>query len=217
MCRQAGIIRAGTLHTAMDMAAILNRQPLPLGNRIGIQGTGGMCMILTDTCLALGMDVPELTDEEAEQVLAGIDFPPHAPFPRNPVDFAGSHTALMDATVINNMARLDRIDAIISYRPVTFHQVGESSRQQIEEMDRKVGALLAEAPQKYGKPLILIGLTQAEQNEMFRGSEMIDQVLKKTGILSFQTLEDAAAAMQALVEYAEIKKRTPPAASAKTS
>jgi len=207
MCRQAGIIRAGTVHTAMDMAAILNKQPLPKGNRIGIQGTGGMCMILTDTCLALGMDVPELSDKEAEQVKTGIDFPPHAPFPRNPVDFAGSHTALMDATVINNLARLDRIDAIISNRPVTFHQVGGNSPQQIEEMDRKVGTLLAEAPQKYGKPLVLIGFDQAAQNEMFRGSEIIDQLLRKTGILSFQTLEDAAGAMQALVKYAEIQRR----------
>jgi acetyltransferase len=207
MCRQAGIIRAKTLHATMDMAAILTKQPCPHGNRIGIQGTGGQCMILTDSCLSLGMEVPELSDEEAEQVISGIDFPAHAPFPRNPVDFAGSHTALMDATVINNLARLDKIDAIISYRPVTFHQESSSSPEQIEEMDRKVGELLAEAPWKYGKPLILIGFDKALQNEVLRGSEIIDQALKEAGIMSFQTLEDAAGAMQALVRYANIKRR----------
>jgi acetate---CoA ligase (ADP-forming) subunit alpha len=207
MCRQAGIIRANTLHATMDMAAILTKQPYPLGNRIGIQGTGGQCMILTDNCLSLGLEVPELSDEEAEQVISGIDFPPHAPFPRNPVDFAGSHTALMDATVINNLARLDRIDAIISYRPVTFHRESSSSPEEVEEMDRKVGGLLAEAPKKYGKPLILIGFDQAIQNEVLRGSEIIDQALKEAGILSFQTLEDAAGAMQALVRYAGIRRR----------
>ena len=92
-------------------------------------------MILTDTCLSLGLEVPELSDEEAEQIISGIDFPSHAPFPRNPVDFAGSHTALMDATVINNLARLEKIDAIISYRPVTFHQESSSSPEQIEAMN----------------------------------------------------------------------------------
>lgn len=207
MCRQAGIIRASTLHSAMDMAAILTKQPCPDGNRIGIQGTGGMCMILADTCLSLGMEVPELSNEEAGQIKSGIDFPPHAPFPRNPVDFAGSHTALMDATVINNLARLDKIDAIISNQPVTFHHALSSSPGQIENMDRKVGKLLTEAPQKYGKPLILIGFDQDTQKEMFRESEIINQTLKGAGIPSFQSLEDAAGAMQALVKYAEIKKR----------
>jgi acetyltransferase len=50
MCRQAGIIRANTLPATMDMAAILTKQPCPRGNRIAIQGTGGQCMILTDSC-----------------------------------------------------------------------------------------------------------------------------------------------------------------------
>ena len=209
MCRQAGIIRANTLQATMDMAAILTKQPCPRGNRIAIQGTGGQCMILTDTCLSLGLEVPELSDEEAEQVISGIDFPAHAPFPRNPVDFAGSHTALMDATVINNLARLDKIDAIISYRPVTFHRESSGSPEQIEEMDRKVGELLAEAPWKYGKPLILIGFDQAIQNEVLRGSKIIDQALKEAGILSFQALEDAAGAMQAIVRYGDIKRRRP--------
>ncbi len=209
MCRQAGIIRANTLHAAMDMAAILTKQPCPKGNRIAIQGTGGQCMILTDTCLSLGLEVPELSDEEAKQVISGIDFPSHAPFPRNPIDFAGSHTALMDATVINNLARLDKIDAIISYRPVTFHQESSSSPGQLEAMDRKVGELLAEVPLKYGKPLILIGFDQAIQKEVLRGSPIIDEALKKSGILSYPILEDAAGAMQALVRYAGIKKKSP--------
>jgi acyl-CoA synthetase (NDP forming) len=207
MCRQAGIIRANTLHATMDMAAILTKQPSPRGNRIAIQGTGGQCMILADTCLSLGMEVPELTDAEARQVIAGIDFPAHAPFPRNPVDFAGSHTALMDATVINNLARLDKIDAIISYRPVTFHQETSGSLEKLDEMDRRVGALLAEVPLKYGKPLVLIGFDQAIQKEVLRGSPIIDEALKKAGILSFPILEDAAGAMEALMRYAEIKIR----------
>lgn len=207
MCRQVGMLRADTLHSTMDMAAILTRQPFASGNRIGIQGTGGQCMILADTCLSLGMQVPELSDEEAEGIISGIQFPPHAPMPRNPVDFAGSHTALMDATVINNMAQLDKIDGIISYRPVTFHIQSSSSPEEQAEMDRKVGELITEAPLKYGKPLVLIGFDRGTEKETFRESEIINQAIKAAGILSFQTLEDAAGAMNALVKYGEIKRR----------
>ena len=207
MCRQTGMIRADTLHATMDMAAILTRQPTSKGNRIGIQGTGGQCMILADTCLSLGMQVPELSDDDAEHVKSGIDFPPHAPVPRNPVDFAGSHTALMDATVINNLAQLDQIDAIISYRPVTFHLQSSNKLEQVEELDRKVGELMAEAPLKYGKPLILIGFDRTVDNEVFRQSEIINRALEKAGVLSFQTLEDAASAMHTLVRYGEITRR----------
>ncbi|MCP4750592.1 MAG: acetyl-CoA synthetase [Proteobacteria bacterium] len=207
MCRQVGFIRADTLHGAMDMAAVLTRQPLPRGNRIGIQGTGGQCMILTDSCLSHGMKVPELNDEESAQIISGIDFPPHAPTPRNPVDMAGAHTALMDATVINNMARLDTIDAIISYRPITFHFHSDDSPEQREEMDRKVGDLISQAPLKYGKPLILIGFDRALENELFQNSEILNRAIESAGILSFHTLEDAADAMSALVKYAAIKAR----------
>jgi acyl-CoA synthetase (NDP forming) len=164
-------------------------------------------MILADTCLSLGMQVPELSDEEAEKIISGIQFPPHAPMPRNPVDFAGSHTALMDATVINNMAQLDKIDGIISYRPVTFHIQSSSSPEEQAEMDQKVGELIAEAPLKYGKPLVLIGFDRGTEKEIFRESEIINQAIKSAGILSFQTLEDAAGAMNALVRYGEIKRR----------
>jgi len=207
MCRQVGIIRADTLHSTMDMAAILTKQPPPQSNRIGIQGTGGQCMILADTCLSLGMRVPELSDDEAKQIISGIDFPPHAPVPRNPVDFAGSHTALMDATVINNLAKLDKIDAIISYRPVTFHFQSSNAPEELEKMDRKVAELMVEAPLKYGKPLILIGFDRGTENEMFRQSETISKALKRAGVLSFYTLEDAAGATNALVKYGEIKRR----------
>jgi len=208
MCQQVGFIRADTLFGTMDMAGILTKQPLPKGNRIGIQGTGGQCMILTDTCLSLGMEVPELKDEDASFVISGLDFPPHAPPPKNPVDFAGSHTAFMDATVINNLAQLDYIDGIISYRPVTFHFATSGTSDKQREMDTKVGELLAEVPNKYGKPVVLLGPSSLITNDEFRTSEIITEALESSGIPCYQTMEDAAMAMYTLVRYAEIKRRS---------
>lgn len=207
MCRQVGFIRADNLFGSMDMAAVLTKQPFPKGNRLGIQGTGGQCMILTDTCLSLGMEVPELRDEDVPFVVSGIDFPPHAPPPRNPVDFAGSHTALMDATVINHLAQLDYIDGIISNRPVTFHVAGGKSSAEQDELDAQVGKLLASVPQTYGKPVVLIGPSALTAGKEFKISETINDALESSGILCFETPEEAVRVMFTLVQYGEIKRR----------
>jgi acyl-CoA synthetase (NDP forming) len=164
-------------------------------------------MILTDTCLSLGMEVPELQDKDASFVISALDFPPHAPPPKNPVDFAGTHTAFMDATVINRLAQLDYIDGIISYRPITFHSAASDTSDKQREMDTKVGELLSEVPNKYGKPVVLLGISGLITSEEFRSSDIVDQALESSGILSYQTMEDAAMAMYTLVRYAEIKKR----------
>jgi len=207
MCRQAGFIRGDNLYGTLDMAGILIRQPLPKGNRIGIQGTGGQCMILTDTAISLGMAVPEVRDEDIPVILDGIDIPPHAPPPRNPVDFAGSHTALMDATLINNMARLDYIDGIISNRPVTFPRATEKSSLEQQNQDARVGELLSAVPQKYGKPVVLIGPNSATTGEEFRISPTIGRAMESSGILCYPSPEEAVRAMYTLVSFAEIRKR----------
>lgn len=174
MCRQVGFIRAPDLYSCLDMAAILTRQPLPGGNRVGIQGTGGQCMILADACLSMGIEVPELREEDIPFVVFGMDFPAHAPIPRNPVDFAGSHTALMDATVLNRMAQLEYIDGLVALRPVTFNMAAGDSAEQ-EKLNGQVGQLLASILREYRKPVVLVdpGLPSADE---FGTSEALNQL-----------------------------------------
>jgi acyl-CoA synthetase (NDP forming) len=45
MCWQVGFLRVDELLGLIDAAAILTKQPLPEGNRIGILGTGGLQVI----------------------------------------------------------------------------------------------------------------------------------------------------------------------------
>jgi acetyltransferase len=206
MCRQVGMLRAESLFGALDMVSILLKQPLPPGRRIGIQGTGGQCVILADTCFSLGMAVPELSDEDATFLMAGLDFPPHAPRPRNPVDFAGSHTALMDATVINNLGRLDCIDGIISYMPVTFHQAAMEMEDQQEALDARLAKLVTDVPMKMGKPVILIRLGGRDSNQELRISSSLQKAYESAGIPSYPTPEEAVKGMATLVEYSQIKK-----------
>jgi len=82
MCRQVGFIRATELYGSLDMAAVLTKQPLPKGNRIGILGTGGQGVVLTDNCISMGMDVPELKEQDIPFILSGIDFPPPRTSPK---------------------------------------------------------------------------------------------------------------------------------------
>jgi acetyltransferase len=210
LCRQVGFLRANTLFNSIDLAAVLIQQPLPRGRRIGIQGTGGQCMIVADTLMSYGLDVPELDREHADLVVSGLGWAVHAPPPVNPVDHAGAHTAFMDATVINRLASLDYIDGVISNVPVTFHQASGASAEEQAAIDRETGELLAAVPLEYRKPLILIGPTAESDQAFFPVCRPVSEAIKSSGIFCCQTPEEAALAMATLVRYADIQKRFAP-------
>lgn len=203
MCRQVGFIRADDLYGSLDMAAVLTQQPLPRGNRVGIIGTGGQCVVLSDTCVSMGLQIPELRQEDVSFIISGIDFPPHAPTPRNPVDFAaGSRTALNEAQVLNRLAQLDYIDCLICNTPVTFHHAARTSTAEQERLDTEAGALLGEIPKKYQKPVVTLGFAK---NTYSTG--LLRKALDDANIPSFSTPEETVRAMYALWRYQEIKQR----------
>jgi len=203
LCRQVGFIRASNLYGCLDMADILTRQPLPRGRRIGILGTGGLCVVLSDICVSMGMEVPELTDADVTFVISGIEFPPHAPPPRNPVDFAGSNrTALMEAKVLNKLAQLDYIDGLISNTPVTFLRDASTASAEQDKLESEAGELLTAIPQIYNKPFVTIGL-----GDLVHTGGLLKQALDGTGIVAYPSPEETVRAMDTLVRYAEIKKQ----------
>ena len=203
LCQQVGFIRANELLSSLDIAAIITQQPLPKGNRVGILGTGGQCVVLADTCVSIGMEVPELRNEDIEFIISEIEFPPHAPTPRNPVDFAtGSHTALDEAKVLNKLAQLDYIDGIITNTPATFQHAAKTSAAKQKQLESEAGELLAAIPQKYGKPVVTFGFGQPRAN-----TGLLKKFLDSAGIPSYATLEEVVRAMYSLVKYAEIKRQ----------
>jgi acyl-CoA synthetase (NDP forming) len=203
MCRQAGFIRVDELFSLLDAAAILTRQPLPGGKRIGILGTGGLCVVLADTCVSMGMEVPELKEEHVKFIISDLKFPPHAPSPRNPVDFAGANrTALQEAGVLNKMAQLDYIDGLICNTPITWADSSGSSAVEQEKLLTQAAELLTAIPQKLGKPVVTVGLSGIAFS-----NELILKAMEAAGITSYNTPEAAARAMAILVKYGEIKRR----------
>jgi len=197
MCRQAGILRAREVEHLFVMAEAFLGRVLPRRNRVGIIGSGGQGVVTVDSCASLGLEVPQL-DEEA-QLRMKASLPLHAPIPNNPVDFAGGfRTATDEAMMAEELARLDYIDGIITNAP-RAHFRGRNAADVVRNaLD---GAeILTSIPSKYGKPVIVM---------QWRGSsdEAIINMFQNAGIPMYESPENCARAMYAMVKYAEIRRR----------
>jgi len=208
VCRQAGLIRVQeTLH-AFDIAEVLASQPLPRGRRVAILGSGGQGVVTADACAAVGLEIPELDSETVRLIME--DMPPHAPKPRNPVDFAGSfRTGREEATVVEKLLSRPYIDGVISNVPINpaawsamFGYVGlPKPLLDITKTAIEGAGYFSSLPAKYGKPLITTRFRRFSH-------DMIVDILKGAKIPVCDTPEEAARAMHALVQYAEIKEKS---------
>jgi acetyl coenzyme A synthetase (ADP forming)-like protein len=109
--RQAGVLRAGTLEELVDAAALLSRQPLPAGRRVGVlTNAGGLGILCADACEAAGLELVEPT-AETKAVLAEL-VPDDASL-GNPVDILGSATATTYEAVIPPLLADRRLDSLI--------------------------------------------------------------------------------------------------------
>jgi acyl-CoA synthetase (NDP forming) len=204
MCRQAGLIRAGEAIHAFEMAEALVGQPLPRGKRVGVMGSGGQGVVVTDACVSMGLEVPEF-DRETTRGIQKL-LPAHAPPARNPVDFAGSYrTTLNEVLVVEKLLSLDYVDGIITNVPITPLIWGlkptsaETDKTLSDSIETSFQAVrrFAKLPQKYGKPIVTIRFRRIDDSTI--------DILKEAGIPVYDTPEQAARAMAALVKYSEAR------------
>ncbi|MFO7963992.1 MAG: CoA-binding protein [Desulfobacterales bacterium] len=197
MCRQAGLIRVNEIEHLFIMAEAMLEQPPANGNRVGIVGSGGQGVVAVDSCAGYGLRIPRLADADGMRIKSIL--PPHAPVPKNPVDFAGgSRSALEEARVVQELIQLPYIDGVICNLPVNAFlsaSFGEQTRIAVEGAE-----LLAGLPKTYGKPIVTM---------KFRGldNSVIDIIAQSGGIPIYTTPEDCARAFYGLVKYGEILKR----------
>ena len=135
---QAGVIRTDSLAELLDVAALLENQPLPGGRRVGIiTNAGGPGIMCADACEAGGLEVPELPDDVRDR-LAGL-LPAEAGL-LNPVDMIATATAEHYRGTIRALADWDGIDAliVIFIRPLLTRaeDVATAIREAVEEMPR---------------------------------------------------------------------------------
>lgn len=205
MCRQVGLIRASEAIHSFEMAEALVGQPLPRGKRVAIMGSGGQGVVVTDACVALGLEVPEF-DRETTGSLQEM-LPAHAPPARNPVDFAGSYrTTLNEVLVVEKFLSLDYIDGVITNVPVnpmiwglkpTSAEADKTLSNSIEA-SFQAARQFATLPHKYNKPIITVRFRRTDDPTI--------EILKEAGIPVYDTPEQAARAMAALVKYAEAQR-----------
>ena len=207
MCRQVGIIRASEALHSFEMAEALLEQPLPRGKRVAIMGSGGQGVVTTDACASLGLEVPEF-DDETRRSLQKI-LPSHAPPARNPVDFAsGYRTASDEIKTIEKILSLDYIDGMITNVPInpTVWGIKPTSTNADKLLPDATDAALqavrsfAALPKKYNKPLITLRFRRTDDPTV--------NILNEAGIPVYDTPEQCARAMYALVKYAEARRAT---------
>ncbi|MDD5191113.1 MAG: CoA-binding protein [Dehalococcoidales bacterium] len=195
MCKQAGIIRSYETGQMFDMAEALVSMPLPQGNRIAIIGSGGQGVTISDNCELLGLKVPEFDEETKIQLKKSL--PAHAPMPSNPVDFAGgTRTADDEAKVAEALAQIPYIDGIITNMPMYRGWGGNvaAAHASIEGAE-----IVAGIPKKYGKPVITLRWRAGN-------GDIAQDIVRAARIPAYDTPEQAARAMYALVEYARIRR-----------
>lgn len=208
-CRQAGVIRTQEAFQTFEMAIAMLKQPLPKGRRIGIVGTGGQGVVAVDACQELGLEIPELDHDTSAQLMKML--PPHAPLPRNPVDFAGGYrTAMEEAKTAEVLMKLDYIDAVITNVPVNplvwGIRLDGTKDNKLVELAMKISEegtrYLCDLPRKYGKPVVCVRWHRSAKEDPF------EDMLVQSGVPVYDTPEQCARAMYALAKYAEIKNRS---------
>uniref|UniRef100_A0A7C1XNW7 GNAT family N-acetyltransferase n=1 Tax=Thermomicrobium roseum TaxID=500 RepID=A0A7C1XNW7_THERO len=187
--RQTGVIRTETLEGLFDVATLLANQPLPKGRRVAVvTNAGGPGILAVDSCVAHGLEVPELHETTQEQLRALV--PPHASV-INPVDLTAPATAEVYRRAIPLVANDASVDALIVIYLPPLRVPSEDVARAIVEAAREVNAL--------GKPMAAVFLSSHGVPEALQDSEV--------RIPSYAFPEAAAIALARAAQYAEWRER----------
>jgi acyl-CoA synthetase (NDP forming) len=194
MCKQAGIIRVNDVSDAFDLAEALSKQPLPKSNRVAIVSNGGgACVVTTDACGLLGLEVPELSADMVRDL--GRYLLPHAPPPKNPIDMAADPRPMTLANIIEILVQDPNIDGIITMAPIVIRSSTPSFVREV----LSAAEIISDIPHKYGKPVITTAMRGHMEGVAF-------EIMKERGIPFYEFPEEAARAMYGLYRYSQINR-----------
>jgi acetyl coenzyme A synthetase (ADP forming)-like protein len=156
--RQCGVIRTDTLQEMFDVALLLNSQRVPGGKGVGIvTNAGGAGILASDACEAMGLHVPELS-QETQKVLRS--FLPEEAAVRNPVDMTANDVPGAYSKCMEAVASDPSIDSLyVIYVPAlsTQHQrVAQEILEASEKISEKV-TIIASYMGENGVPPVLNG------------------------------------------------------------
>ena len=189
--RQAGVIQADSLEELADAAVLLSSQPLPQGRRVAIlTNAGGLGILCADACGAVGLELPQLSDQTRLKLAASL---PVEASVENPVDMLGSATGPTYETVLPQLLADPGVDAVI----VLFVPPVVAGADEVAEA--VVRGVAASGVAKKSKP-VLAGFVCAEG---------IPQCLldRSSGVAAFEYPESAARALAHAADRAEWLRR----------
>lgn len=191
LCRQAGILRAGTVEEMLDVAMILSRCPVPAGNRVAIlTNAGGPGILCADACSDFGLNVTPLAPETQARLRAIL--PPEAAV-GNPVDMVASASPANKASCLEVILDDPGIDAVITI------QVTPPMHATTLDYLKAIQPVLAQAQ----KPVASVFMA---------GEEFYSQVRHLPGLPPiFPLPESAAKALAAAIEYGRRRALPAPA------
>jgi acyl-CoA synthetase (NDP forming) len=196
VCKQTGMIRVSEIEHLFVMAEALITQPLPRGKKIAIIGSGGQGVALMDSLAFLGMEAPEFTEDDKSKIKKLL--PPHAPTPKNPVDFAaGGSETMEEVRVAEMLASFDYIDGVITNVPTDRNYSSPSFFEQKKALMTAFD-FFCQIPKKTNKPII---------TQRWFVSDAVSEILKIARIPMYNSPSECAQAMYGLVKYSEIKNR----------
>jgi acetyltransferase len=213
---QVGALRAPSVEHAFEWAATFATQPLPRGRRTVVFTTaGGWGVLAADACAAAGLALAALPDD----LRAAIDalVPPR--WSRgNPIDLAGGETRDTIPEVLDLICAHAEVDAVIhlglgiqaaqaqAFRSGSFYP-GHGLERIVEfheRQDRRYAKAAREASDRHGKPVL--SATEQVYTDRFYGNSGPLGV-REEGRLCYPSAHRAVAALRALVDYAEFRRR----------
>jgi acyl-CoA synthetase (NDP forming) len=184
---QGGIIRAQDMEEFFDIGKALAMQPPAMGKNIGIlTDAGGPGVMTVDECEALGLTVDRFSEATLKkfQELKDQNIILKIAATSNPVDLTGSVTDDMFVMAADLMFQEPNICGIIL---LGLHHMPGLREVYIDG--------LVKVAESYTKPIVMCDIGETEMALYTRSR------FDKLGVPSFESPEDAARAMKALVTY----------------
>jgi acetyl coenzyme A synthetase (ADP forming)-like protein len=158
--KQSGVIRVDTIGEMFDVASLAVTQPVPSGGNVAIiTNAGGAGILAADACEALGLHVPELSDETKKTLRS---FLPHEASVENPVDMIASASSDDYARTIRTVTQDPNVDSIVvifipptDLNPQTVGKVILDAAREIQAKNKRI-PILTTFMASHGVPSLLV-------------------------------------------------------------
>ncbi|MBA2446040.1 MAG: GNAT family N-acetyltransferase [Nocardioidaceae bacterium] len=187
--RQAGVIRVDTLSQLLDVATLLDSQPLPSGRRVAVVGNSlALAKLAADACAGAGLEVETLSQATLESVRSTVG--PGVAIANPLVLPADSNPDALREALAALMADAD-VDAIVT----VFVPPLRTPTPEVAEV-------LSEASAGARKPVVSAFIAFGAG-----AGANSDQTLARANLALYPSPEEAVAALARATAYAEWRRR----------